>query len=524
MLHAANVIPEDPRSLALPPRLLSGTVVSTVGRVLGTAISIGTIALVTRSLIAHEGPAEGLSAYGAYATVLAYITIIGVVADGGLYVVFTREAAQDDAREAALLEAVWQLRVATILLAAVIAVSISFLLPYSRIVRLGIGIGLFGMACQLVSQLFLGIFQKRLRLATPALAEVVGRTVQFLLAVWAAVTQGGILAFLGAFVGGTAVTCVWNVLGARRFVPFRLQLFSRRTPPRELRRLLREAWPLGLSLIMSVIFFKIDAVMLSILRPPTDIALYALPYKVLESLLVFLAMVGGMLLPTFSKAVSTASRDVATPLQSAFQLYLLFALPCTALLYTLAPRIIDLLGGPAFAASVPVLRILAVTLGLLFFGNLFGTAAIALREQRRLLWMYVLLTITNVGANLIAIPRYSYIGAAWTTLGTELLSVVLAGLIVYRHGVRLHGTATSARILTAGALLIVLLALPLPGLLPVVIAMGGYALTLLWLRAFTPGDLRRLLALQRSPIPSGGVGGERGGNGPADAGTLFISP
>lgn len=480
--------------MALPPRLLTGTVISTVGRTVGTLVSIGTIAVITRSLVATLGPDDGLTAYGAYATVLAYLAIVTILADGGFYLVFTRGAARVGVDEQSLLETVWRLRFLSAVVVLLLGSALAFLLPYSGAIRLGIVIGMWGATCQLLSQLLMGVFQKRLRLATPALAEVVGRLVQFVAVVLVALRGGGVLAFLGAFVGGTFITLIINLAGARRFVPFRLWGSVDRA---HARAVLREAWPLAASLVLSVIFFKVDALLLSLLRPPGDVALYALPYKVLESLLFFPAMVGGMLLPVFAQASTADRRQVARPLREAADLFLLGALPASALLFVAAPWIVVLLGGEVFLESAPVLRILAVTLGVLFLGNLFGNAVIAIGEQRRLLRVYAFLTIVNIAANLVVIPRYSYLGAAWTTFGTELLSVLLTAAILLKRQIPVVGTPHTSRILLAASVLVALLFLPLDPLLRVIVAYGGYGLVLVWTGVVLPRSLFHLIRAQR---------------------------
>lgn len=483
----------------LPARLLSGTVISAVGRVVGTAVSVGTIAIVTRSLVATSSADGGLAAYGVYATVLAYLAVVAVFADGGLYVVFTREASRAGVNEALLLEAAWLLRLVTIALALIGAALLTLLLPYSAEIRHGIFLGMWGAGFQLASQLFLGVFQKRLQLATPALGEVVGRVAQFVIVALVAWQRGGITGFLVAFVAGTAVTCAWNIVGARRLLRFRLLPFPRLPL---VTALLRQSWPVGVSLILSLIFFKVDAVLLSLLRGPADVALYALPYKVLESLLFFPAMVGGMLLPVFSRVSTRDPRGVEAPLKTAVDAYLLGAIPLVLTLFWASPWVLAVLGGGEFSASVPVLRILAVTLGALFFGNLYGNALIALGDQRRLLKIYAFLVFVNVAVNLALIPRYSYFGAAWTTLGTEALSVAIAAALLLRRRLRIAGTAATPRILLAGGACVALTLLPLHLIPRLALGLGAYALVLLWFGVVTPGKILRLIRSQGTYVSS----------------------
>lgn len=486
---------------ALPPRLLSGSAISAGGRVVGTVLSVMTLGVVTRGLSATSG----VSAYGSYAAVLTFLSVLAVVADGGLSLVFARWSARlTTVQEHMLLRRVLCIRLGTL---GIVCVAVALGVVYARypsVVRNGVVLGSVGIAAQLISQVVLGVFQKRLRMLTPALAEIGGRATTLALVLWAAVVHGGVLLYISAFVGGTFVTVIWNLRGARRL----LQSNQTSRPAASealsavptMRHIMREAWPLGLLLIFSLVVFRADSVLLSFLRPPEDLGWYALPYKALESLLFFPAMMGGLLLPMLARS---SADGVQSPqrlqgiLQAATTLFLGLSFPTVALLWFGAPQFIGLLGGPAFTPSVPVLRILALALGALFFGNLYGNGAIALGAQKPLLALAGTLAVLNVITNLFVIPRYSFLGAAWTTLGTEIVSAALAGWIVLRRVPRFLPTREHWQILCAGGVLLVLLRAPLPLLLRGAVALLAYVGVLYAFGLLTPAHLKDLLRLQR---------------------------
>lgn len=480
----------------LPPRLFSSTVVATVGRVAGTLLSVLTIGTVTRSL-ASQG---GVAAYGTYATIFAFLAVVAVVADGGLYLVFTRRAAREDVRgEARLLRTVLRLRFASLGMALALLVLVVSLLPYASVVRVGILLGAIGIGSQLVAQLLLGVFQKRLRMLAPAVSEVLGRGVTLLCALLAAQREGGILAFVGAFVAGTVVTLFCTFLAARRLLPVFAPPPQTALPPLRPSALIREAWPMGLLLICWLLVFRADSVLLSLLRPPEELGWYALPYKVLESLLFFPAMMGGLLLPSLSKSAAAEKGQFSEALSAATSLFLLLAIPTVALLLLGAPWVIGTLGGPAFSPSIPVLRILAVALGALFFGNLYGNSAIALGAQRSLLKAALLLALLNILVNLVVIPRYSFLGAAWTTLGTELLSALAAARIVWRRAPFVLFSRSVGQIASAGGALLLASFLPLPLALRMAASVCGYVVALWTFGVLTPRRLTELFRAQRVP-------------------------
>lgn len=484
----------------LPPRLLSGSAVSAVGRLVGTGLSVAALGIVTRGLSA----ASGVSSYGSYAAILTFLSVLAVVADGGLSLVFTRRAANlTTAQERALFWRVLHVRIFALVFTGIV-VALGVAAHFPPVVRSGIMLGSVGIAAQLISQVALGVFQKRLRMLIPALAEVGGRATTLVLVSWAAAAHGGVLRYIGAFVGGTVVTALWNLCGVRRLlVRDRVALSA---PPEtasgtpSARDIVREAWPLGLLLIFSLVVFRADSVLLSFLRPPEDLGWYALPYKALESLLFFPAMMGGLLLPILSRSsfgVAQNPQRLQAVLRAATTLFLGLSIPAVVLLWAGAPQLIALLGGPAFTPSVPVLRILAFALGALFFGNLYGNGALALGAQKSLLVLAGTLAMLNVITNLIIIPRYSFLGAAWTTLGTEIASAFLAGWIVLRRVPRFLPAREHWQILCAGGVLVALLLVPVPILPRGAAALLGYVVTLGAFGLLTPTHMKQLIRSQR---------------------------
>ena len=70
-------------------------------------------------------------------------------------------------------------------------------------------------------------------------------------------------------------------------------------------------------------------------------------------------------------------------------------------------------------------KILIIAAGIIFLGVLFSNMIISLKKQKSLTYIYGLGVIINLIANFILIPKYSYYGAAWTTLLTELVVTAL---------------------------------------------------------------------------------------------------
>jgi O-antigen/teichoic acid export membrane protein len=77
--------------------------------------------------------------------------------------------------------------------------------------------------------------------------------------------------------------------------------------------------------------------------------------------------------------------------------------------------------GPAFANAVPALRVLAFAVPILFLNYGLTHFLIARRLERYNLAFTIVMVVLNLGSNLMLIPRFAGLGAAWTTVGTEVL-------------------------------------------------------------------------------------------------------
>jgi len=135
----------------------------------------------------------------------------------------------------------------------------------------------------------------------------------------------------------------------------------------------------------------------------------------------------GFTIPVLSRYVFKKIDKFKKVFQLSLNGILLAALPLVAALIITAPLIVTFLAGETFVASSKVLQILAVAVGFIFLGSLYGQTVIVIKKQLWSMWIYLAGAIFNVLANLYFIPRYSYVGAAITTAMTEFM--ITFGLI-----------------------------------------------------------------------------------------------
>jgi O-antigen/teichoic acid export membrane protein len=228
----------------------------------------------------------------------------------------------------------------------------------------------------------------------------------------------------------TTVTLWW--LAQRRAFP------TRARSERETRgpvHWLRESWPLFVNQLLQGLFFKVDALLLPGLAGDVAAGTYAAAYKVSEGAGIISSSFTLALFPRLSRETDL-SRAYRLGLRSLLQI----AFPLAAGVALLSEPIIALVGGKEYLPdSAIALSILICYLPLSYCNGLTQYVLIAAGKQRVLTAAFAAALVFNVAANLIMIPRFSYIGAALVTVVSELVLLVPFRMVAasVTHGVSL---------------------------------------------------------------------------------------
>jgi O-antigen/teichoic acid export membrane protein len=206
----------------------------------------------------------------------------------------------------------------------------------------------------------------------------------------------------------------------RRRVPFRVGFDLR-----EWRALVAAGLPLAGSAVLLTVHFRIDVLLLSLLRDPVDVGLYDAPTKLYEMVFMLPYLFGGLLMPLFVRDLAGPRATLRPRLQAACTAVLLFGSLCCAVLMVDAEQIVVLLGGSQFVASGQPLRVLAVAALLAGVAAVVRYAVTALDRQHHMLRADVISVIVAVAVHVTFIPRYGAMGAAFGRLAGDAVRMLL---------------------------------------------------------------------------------------------------
>ena len=219
-----------------------------------------------------------------------------------------------------------------------------------------------------------------------------------------------------------------------------------------LQRFTREVLPLGVAIVASLIYFKIDVPMLRMLRGDVEVGLYTAAYKFLENLSVVPAVLMAATFPALSQRVQEDPVGAARLHGHTLKALLIAGFGGTALLLAVPDLLIRLLNGREFAPAVPILQALAPSVVLTFVNYLETHMLIALGLVRAQMAFAVVLILINVVANFAFIPLWGGVGSALATLLTELVLLLFCyrlvrkqlALRIVEHAAQQQGVATAA--------------------------------------------------------------------------------
>ncbi len=470
------------------------TGVQAAGKIVSTAIGVVVVGLMTRYL--------GQVGFGMYSTANAYFQVFGILLDLGLNVMLVQmlgEHAGETEYENRAASAAFTLRIVMAGLLLTAAAFLGLALPYPQELKIAIFAIWGSFFFSSLNQIVIGVQQRHLQMHVVAIAEVAGRLTLLIGVLVARAAGWGLVPIVLIVSVGGFVNFAVNAIVARRYAAVRWNW-----DPAFWKVLLRRSWPIGVSILFNLIYFKADTLILSAVRPFAEVGIYGAAYRVLEILITLPFMYAGVLLPLIAKAWST--KDVArfrTLYRNSLVVMTAFAAPMVAGVVVLGRGIMTAVAGSDFAASGDVLAILMFAAGVIFFGTVSSHAIVALDAQRRMLPAYILVAIVTLAGYLFFIPQYGMWAAAWLTVASEVCVAVATTVISARRSGTTINAAPHLKAIAAAAIM-ALAIIPLKSLwLPIPILLGAamYVSLVLAFGVVPRETIRELLSPRRSAPP-----------------------
>jgi len=373
--------------------------------------------LISIKLLANYLGPEGV---GNYNTITTYVNFFIVIADLGLFAVTVREIAKNPDSEPRIISNVFTLRFFSALFASVIAVIIVFLTNYSSDIKLGVLIATGFLFFNLLGSVYDMVLQYRLKMQYSALAEFLSKVIAIIALYIIIITHGSFLAIMSTVAITGIGIFVFKWLFARTFIEF-----GPKYDKKIASWIFNAAWPLGLVFIINNLYFKLDTLLLFVIKGATAVGIYSVSYKILEVTAFIGSYFASALKPAISEKITTDKQAVASIIRKSISVMVFISMPLLIVSIVFSKDIILFLSTKDFLAGSNALIFLSITLPLIYLDTLLIEILIANDERKTLIKIAGFILLFNLVANLIFIPLFSYMGAAFTTLLSELILLLI---------------------------------------------------------------------------------------------------
>jgi O-antigen/teichoic acid export membrane protein len=184
----------------------------------------------------------------------------------------------------------------------------------------------------------------------------------------------------------------------------------------------RDVLPIGAGIAVSALYFRIDVFLVQLWSGTESAGVYNAVFRLVEALRLFPAAALAVALPALCRATD------ARPLARVAAGLTVFGVAMAGLVWLNASWIVSVAYGSAYAAGVPAFRVLALAFPLMSLNYALTQQLIAWDGHRAFALLCAIALGFNVVVNARLIPALSIAGAAWTTLGTEI--VLTAGCAI----------------------------------------------------------------------------------------------
>ncbi len=389
-------------------------IIKNTGILMGMELGTGILEVLVSVILARYLAPKG---YGLMAFALAFVSLFSILPGFGMGTLITRDLARDPSAMSRYLSNGLVATVGLSILTLVIIFFTGLGLGFSFEKEMVVSIAALLMILEIALRFTTAFFRAQQAMTTVAMLNLVlsvGWMSATLLVVW---QKGSLIEVLGV----RALISVAIVAFSFWLINTRLERLSWNFSWPFLWKMLKASLPFALFQLFVRVYVKVDMVMISFMRGDVVTGWYAVSQKFRQALSFIPLSVSGAIMPAMSKVSKQPSRNMAETLTKSCKFLMIIALPIAGGITIIADRLVFLMYGPAYQASVPALRIVIWTILFAFLNSSLSSALLALNKEKEVGWALGVGALSNILTNLIAIPLWAHVGAASTTVLSEAL-------------------------------------------------------------------------------------------------------
>ncbi|MBO4107232.1 flippase [Streptococcus suis] len=183
-----------------------------------------------------------------------------------------------------------------------------------------------------------------------------------------------------------------------------------------------------LTLLAMNLYRFFDVTLLGFIKDDYSVGLYTLATKIVNIITTMVSSVTVILTPRLAYYFKNNQQlEFEKVAEDAFDFLMMLGLPIMIGIFIFSPFLVELVGGESFQASSIAVRILSPMVLISSLNGLLVTPILmVVHREKIVLRTFIIALIFNVSSNLLSIFYLDFLGAALTTIFTELLICIFA--------------------------------------------------------------------------------------------------
>ena len=369
----------------------------------------------------------GAKGFGILSFALAFTGIFGVLADLGLGQLTIREVARNKSLAGKYITNISVIKVILATITFGLIVLVINLLGYPEQTIKVVYIIALSVIFSAFTGMFNSVFQAFEKMEYVSLGRILNSVLIFIGVFFAIEHSFGVVGFSSLYLMANIIVLCYSLVVFQW--GFGSKVFTASNKLLEIdwsfwKQIIKKALPFGLSAIFVTIYFRIDSVMLSLLKSNEAVGWYSAAYKIVD---VFTSFVPGVIYavayPIYSRHFK--SKDLKYIYIRSFKVSLILGFFISVSITLFANKIIAVLYGAQYIKSISALKILIWAFFIICISTVTSGLLNSIDKQNIVTIGTGIGAVLNIVLNFILIPKYNLNGAALATVFTELFGFSL---------------------------------------------------------------------------------------------------
>ena len=424
--------------------------------------------------------------FGIYSYAIALTSITVILSNIGLHLVITRDIARDKSKVGKYVGTVGVIEIflSLLFLFIIFVIQQEYFSPDTVIVTYIVALAV--LFEQTFCVLLYSIYRAYGEMQYEALSIIIGKIIFFVIGFLVLSLGYGLIEFVLVYLLSALTSFIVAVIFSIKFTKPSMDLD--RT---FVKYLMWTAMPFGIAGLLNLIFARVDVVILSFLKGNIIVGWYAAAYTLVGTLYFGLTALSIVMFPFLSKFFISSKHFLEKYSTKSIKYSVILLIPLGFGTMVLSDKIILIVYGDTYLPSIAILKIL-IWSGIFYFINgIYYTILGAINKQKVTTFIMACGAVANIVLNILLIPKFGYIGAAFVAVITQILCLFINFYFISHYLENIKIKKTFIKVTAASMIMSIFISYfeDLNLFLVIMISIIIYSILILLFKAFNKEDI-----------------------------------